>query len=473
MKTKNALLLLALPLLLCACGTDGSSSSLIPSSGESSESGSSSPSSAPDEVKIPDYVYTQIKAAASSYRVKIREYEKVTKVGGGELQTNTYDYDIINDASHSGGTHHVTISGGTSTVQDYVKGSRGYTSIEGLNYKNEVVTTEVLDGSSRTVYEREFANPFLFLVEGDLSFASEGHYLLNPKKTQLFAKYLLNAEYEVASCEFVYSGEALTQILVASKEYSMNYKDANTNLYVPARLNYQADCRFSGLGTVAYPHVEPEKSKDPEKEAILKAAFQAMGDNFTVCVGSSYQGEEPNPEFDSYWYFTGEEVYHQSHIDDETKRFDLYYHKDAERSPDKLYLYDYDETNGQWIYNAPIYSASYNVDPQDYSYFLPHFAEMAPELFTYVESEKAFVCEVDSALKYLGNDFLGGGYKISDFTNGKGNLAKVYLNKNSTRVDKVVVGYYAVDSQGYDVSRAYTLNFFDVGTTVLPSFVNA
>ena len=98
MKTKNALLLLALPLLLCACGTDDSSSSLIPSSGESSESGSSDPSSAPDEVKIPDYVYTQIKAAASSYRVKIREYEKVTKVGGGELQTNTYDYDIINDA---------------------------------------------------------------------------------------------------------------------------------------------------------------------------------------------------------------------------------------------------------------------------------------------------------------------------------------------------------------------------------------
>lgn len=470
MRKRNAIWLLALPLILAGCGDNDPSSSKVPDSPESSVSETGGSSS--EEIKIPDYVYTQIKSAASSYRVKIRETEQVSRLSGGELETNTYDYDIINDSSLNGGVHHVAITGGTTTVNDYVKGSRGYTSIEGLNYKNEVVTTEVLNGSSRTVYEREFANPFLFLVEGDLSYLSEGHYLLNPRKSQLFAKFLLESQYEIASCEFVYAGEALTQVVLTSTEYEMNYLDANTNLYVPAVLAYRADCRFSGLGSSAYPHVEPEKSKDAGKEATLKSAFRAMGNNFTVCVGSSYQDEEPNSEFDTYWYFTGEEVYHQSHIDDETKRYDLYYHKDAEKGGDKLYLYDYDEANGEWIYNAPIYSASYNVDPQDYSYFLPHFAEMAPELFTYVESEKAYVCEVDAALKYLGNDFLGGGYRISDFTNGAGNLAKVYLNKNSTRVDKVVVGYYAVDSQGYDVSRAYTLTYFDVGTTVLPSFVN-
>ena len=60
--------------------------------------------------------------------------------------------------------------------------------------------------------------------------------------------------------------------------------------------------------------------------------------------------------------------------------------------------------------------------------------------------------------------------------NGTGSVYKLSGRRTrpwiATR-NKVVVGYYAVDSQGYDVSRAYTLNFFDVGTTVLPSFVNA
>ncbi len=459
------ILLLSLSLLLASCGGENPSSpsSQTPSSDPSSDSAS-------QEIAVPDYVYTQIQAAGNSYRMKARESETVKNAEGNVLESNVYQYDILNDASSTGGIHQISIANGSSTVVDYVRGERGYVAEEGLSYANEIFQTEALIDSSKAIYDQEFANPFLFLVEGDLTASGENHFLLSQKKSQLFAKYLLGAQYAVEKIEFVYEGEALTQILVDSSAYSMTYQDANSKLYIPATLTYRADCRFQNLGSSRYAHLEKAKSKDAEKEAILQKAFQAMGDNFTAAVNCHYQDEEPNSEYDTYWYFTGDAVYHQSHIDDQTQRYDLYYHK-GEGSGDKLYLYDYDETAGEWIYNSPIYGSSYNVDPQDYSYFLPKFASMAPELFTYDEDKGAYVCQIEAAVRYLGNDFLGGGYKTSYFTQGKGNQAEVYLSKSKTKVDKVVVGYKDVDSQGYDVSRSYTLSFLNVGNTKLPSFV--
>lgn len=466
MKRKvKPILIFSLSLLLASCSTGG------PSSSSSEEPPSSEPSSSDSQqIAIPDYAYTQIQAAGNSYRMKAKETETVKNAKGDVLESNVYQYDFLNDSSSTGGVHQVSIADGQSTVVDYVRGTRGYVAEEGLSYANEVFQTEALIDSSKAVYDQEFANPFLFLVEGDLTAEGENHFLLNPKKSQLFAKYLLGGQYAVDKIEFVYEGEALTQILVASSAYSMTYQDANSKLYIPATLTYLADCRFQNLGASRYAHLEKAKSKDAEKEAILKNAFEAMGNNFTAVVNCHYQDEEPNSKYDSYWYFTGDAVYHQSHIDDESQRYDLYYHK-AEGSGDKLYLYDYDEKRGEWIYNSPIYSSSYNVDPQDYSYFLPKFASMAPELFTYDEDKGAYICQIDAAVKYLGNDFLGGGYKTSYFTQGKGNQAEVYLNKSGTKVDKVVVGYKDVDSQGYDVSRSYTLSFLNVGNTKLPSFI--
>ena len=463
-KRAKTTLFLSFSFLLCACGGSGGEAA---SSSVSSESNSSSSI----ETAVPDYVYLQIKRASESFRMKARESENVTRGDGVLLVSNTYDYDILNDSSSNGGIHEVSVSKGEVTTLDYAKGSRGYAAIEGLNYKNEVFQTEALVDSSRVNYDQEYANPFLFLKKEDLCRVDESHYELSSLKNQLFAKYLLGCAYSISSIVFSYTGEALTGLSISSLPYSINYEDKNTSTYIPCTLTYEVDARLSGLGSSAYVHVSPVESVDKEKEDVLKTAFSNMGDNFTMVVNSHYQDEEPNEEYDTYWYFTGEEAYHQAHLNDQSKAYDLYYHKDASKDDDRLYLYDYDETSGQWAYNKPIYSQSYNVDPQDYSYFLPKFADMAPELFAYDETKSAYVCNVDAARKFLGNDFLGGGYKTSYFTNGEGNQAEVYLNKSGTRVEKVIVGYYAVDSQGYDVSRSYTLNFLNVGNTVLPSFV--
>lgn len=463
-KRAKTTLFLSFSFLLCACGGSGGEAA---SSSVSSESNSSSSI----ETAVPDYVYLQIRRASESFRMKARESENVTRGDGVLLVSNTYDYDILNDSSSNGGIHEVSVSKGEVTTLDYAKGSRGYAAIEGLNYKNEVFQTEALVDSSRVNYDQEYANPFLFLKKEDLCRVDESHYELSSLKNQLFAKYLLGCAYSISSIVFSYTGEALTGLSISSLPYSINYEDKNTSTYIPCTLTYEVDARLSGLGSSAYVHVSPVESVDKEKEDVLKTAFSNMGDNFTMVVNSHYQDEEPNEEYDTYWYFTGEEAYHQAHLNDQSKAYDLYYHKDASKDDDRLYLYDYDETSGQWAYNKPIYSQSYNVDPQDYSYFLPKFADMAPELFAYDETKSAYVCNVDAARKFLGNDFLGGGYKTSYFTNGEGNQAEVYLNKSGTRVEKVIVGYYAVDSQGYDVSRSYTLNFLNVGSTVLPSFV--
>ncbi len=466
-RAKGALFL-SLSFLLCACGGNGGEAS---SPAISSDSTSAHTSSSSAETAIPDYVYLQIRRASESFRLKARESENVTRSDGVLLLSNTYDYDILNDSSSNGGIHEVSVSKGETTIVDYAKGSRGYAAIEGLNYKNEVFQTEALVDSSRVNYDQEYANPFLLLKEGDLRRIDESHYELSSLKNQLFAKYLLGCAYSVSSVIFSYTGEALTGISISSLPYSINYEDKNTSAYIPCTLAYEVDVRLSGLGSSNYAHVLPAESQDKEKETALKTAFSNMGDNFTMVVNSHYQDEEPDEQYDTYWYFTGEEAYHQAHLNDQSKSYDLYYHKDESKGDDKLYLYDYDEKAGQWAYNKPIYSQSYNVDPQDYSYFLPKFADMAPELFTYDETKSAYVCQIDAARKFLGNDFLGGGYKTSYFTYGEGNQAEVYLNKSGTRVEKVVVGYYAVDSQGYDVSRSYTLNFLNVGSTSLPSFV--
>ncbi len=431
------------------------------------------------ELVTPDFVYREIKKAATSYKMRAQETETITKSSGEEMVKNQYQYDVINVRGEhpavSKTISKVTSSGFSSSSYSYIKGSRGFVAEEALDYKNEVIEKESFDeDGSKVVYDREFANPFLFLVEGDVTPIKdkEGHYAIIDTKLQLFGRYLLAPGYQIESTELVFEGESLKQVLLESKQFEINYQDAYTSNYVLSNLKYTVTCNLSELGTATYSHLEPEKSKNKEKEDILKTAFTNMGKNYTMIINSHYKDEEPNTDYDSYWYFDGSNaVYHQQHLDDTSKKYDLYYKKDASKSEDLLYLYHYNETESKWDYYTPISGSSYNVNPQDYSYFSPKFLEIAPELFVYEEEQDRYVCKNTSALPYLGNAFLGGGYLSSYFTLGSGDQAEIYLNKDKTKVSKVVVGYNEVDSEGYDVSRSYTLTFLDVGTTKIPSFV--
>ncbi len=432
-----------------------------------------------DEYNVPDFVYQEIALASSSYKMRAQENEKISKANGETMVENVYQYDVTNvhgdNPAIKKTISQTTSSGFSSSSFSYIKGERGYVAEEILNYKNEVEEMEALDeDGSKVIYDHEFANPFSFLKKGDLISVEgkDGHYRISDNKKQLFARYLFVPGYQIETAELLFSGEKLEKVHLESPCFEITYQDAYTSNYVPSFLQYSVDCHLSELGEANYPHLEPEKSKDKEKEEILGNALKKMGTNYTMIINTHYKDEEPNADYDTYWYFNGEDaVYHQQHLSDTSKQFDLYYKKDASKSSDLLYLYDYDETAGEWVYYTPFAASSYNVNPQDYSYFLPKFLEVAPELFVYDETNDKYVCENASALPYLGNAFLGGGYKASYFTLGMGDQAEIYLNKDKTQVAKVVVGYNEVDSDGYDVSRSYTMTFLDVGTTKIPSFV--
>lgn len=434
---------------------------------------------APD---TPDYVYEEFAKASASFKMRAKETETVSKLSGETMVQSEYQYDVTNVRGDHPAVKktisQVTSSGFTSSTYSYIKGSRGFVAEEGLDYKNEVFEIEALDSDgSKVVYDREFANPFSFLTKGDVAIKdSEPNCfsLNNNGKLQLFSRYLLAPSYEVASVDFLFEGENLKKIHLESKLYEITYQDAYTSNYILANLKYTVDCNISDIGNATYTHLEPEKSKDKEKESILKNAFKNMGENFTMSINTHYKDEAPNTEYDTYWYFNGgDAVYHQQTLSDRSRRFDLYYKKDTSKSEDLLYLYDFDETTGTWKYYEPIASSSYNITPQDYSFFLPKFADTAPELFEYDEENDKFVCSNERALAYLGNAFLGGGYKASYFTLGMGDQAEIYLNSDKTKISKIVVGYNEVDSEGYDISRSFTLTFSNVGTTIIPSFVEA
>lgn len=434
---------------------------------------------ATEEIAIPQYVYEEISKASLSYKLRAQETETISKKSGEVMVKNQYQYDVTNVHGESTGVSKTisktTSSGFYSSSYSYIKGSRGYIAEEILNYKNEIEEMEVFDeNNSRIVYEREFANPFSFITSGDIASieGEENSFALKEEKRQLFASYLLSPGYEIDNCTFIFEDEKLTKLSLSSPTFDIVYQDAYTSNYIESTLKYDLDVRLSDVGCATYQHLQKEASKNPEKEATLKTALTNMGTNYTMIMNTHYQDEKPNTEYDSYWYFDGgSAVYHQQTGTDTSKRFDLYYKKDLSKSPDLLYLYDYNEETNKWDYYEPIAAASYNVDPQPYSYFTPVFQEVAPELFTYDETNDKYVCKNKAALGYLGNAFLGGGYKTSYFTLGQGNQAEIYLNKDKTKVSKVVVGYEDIDSEGYDVSRSFTMTFIDIGTTKIPSFV--
>lgn len=463
-KTKSfALSLISLTLLSC--------SQVEASSQSSSESQISS-----EKEEIPQYVYTEIKKAAQSYTLKAKESETLSKKDGSNMFTNVYQYDITNVRGERPAFKETlsqqTSNGTSATTISYVRGSRGYASNLYLDYKNELVEEEITEDGSKVDFDIDYANPFSLLINEDIVESSEnGKYEIAESKRALFLHYLLGTVYSTSSVTLSFTGETLTGMEIKSDNYEIIYQDAYTNQYIVCDLTYTVDIRLSKIGSSSIDLITPVSSNEKEREDILKNAFKNMGNNFTAIVNSHYQDEEPDTYFDTYFYYDGSKIYHQSSLSDESKRFDLYYKPDSERGEGVLYLYDYDEDNNVWIYNEPKYSASYNVDPQSYAYMSPYFSEIAPELFTYQKDKNRYVCDVEEAIGHLGNAFLGGTYRTSYFTNGEGNQAEIYLSSDNSKVEKIVIGYEATDDQGYDISRSYTIKYTNIGTTSIPSFV--
>lgn len=409
--------------------------------------------------------------AKKSYIFKARETDTVTNLSTNTLMyTETCDFDYLTISGENARIDRKEIYNGSTTRVYYVKGERGYVSRQALNNKNEVMVQEVFDEStSRELFDTSYLNPFLLLEASDFILPVTGHtYELNEDKYNLFMYYFLGTTTRVSRILFHLDDKDNIKFDIYFESVEYPVEDAYTNLYVNASISGQISGYFEDLGVASREFVSPKTSKNVTRETALETALQSLSsNNYTIVMNEHYEGDEGDTDYDSYWYFDGESIYHQAHLNDQSKIYDLYYKADKERG-DKMYLYDYDEETGTWVYNDLVHAQAYNVSPKTYDECVAKFAETSPLIFDYDETKDIYVINDEDTLAYIGLYLLPGVYQIKDFSYGMGNKCEIKLNGN--KIDYITVGYYA-ESDGYDVSREYTMRIINQGTTSIPSWV--
>lgn len=425
-----------------------------------------------------EFLETFLKEARTSYSLKSKEEETINRLDDSLVVKNEYYYEIKNITEGESRVYQkfYTNNGGETFDQslNLVKDENGFAAIETLDYRNTVVTKPITSDGSKVLFDNEFFNPFLLINEDDLSKTEvEGEFLLAPKKVDLFSYYLFANTTPLTELKFLFENEEFKKITTASKDFEGVFFDKNSSSYIPVKYRYDTTILVSDLGKTTIPGLEPVKSRNKEKETILKNALNELKDgNYTIIVNEHDRENPPNPEYNTVWYFDGVgKVYHQQTIDDTSRNYDLYYKVDEATYKDKkLRYYDFDPKTNEWTYNKPIYSQSYNSDPKTYDWFVPKLDGVAPELFTFKEDENKFVCDTEEVLGYIGNNFLPGCFAISYFTKGMGDKCEITLNSEN-KVKNIVVGYTYFDTQGFELSTDFEMNFLNINSTSIPSWV--
>ncbi len=427
----------------------------------------------------PSYIKDFINNASKSYTVLAKEKEIVNKEDGSNLYTNDYNYSILSvSGSNARIKEDITYTqNGTTQVTSisYVKDKDGYVATEVLNYKNEITTKYVYDSNNyKQVYDNEYRNPFSLITSSDLSSVESNKYRLKDNKTSMFGYYLLGIDYPLSDVYFNFKDEKLENILFETKEYEGISEDANTGKYIKIKYKYSTEIYIYEEGNTKINSIETQKSRNKEKETILKNALSELTGNYTITMNEHDRDESPNHDYDGIWYFDGSsKVYHRQSANSEVRNYDLYYKIDKTMADDdKLRLFDFNEDTLTWDYYKPINSRSYNVDPKTYDYFVLKCLDIAPELFKYDEENNKFVCDNKYVLGYMGNYLLPGCYALTYFTYGEGDKAEIFLNSNN-KIKKISVGYTYTDSQGYEIPRDVDMTFANIGTTVLPDYIEA
>lgn len=428
----------------------------------------------PVEPEKPDLSFIQefLDCARLSYTLNADEKELINRASDGALVVeNNFKYDISNISGKDARIKETVtaISGGEMSRSsiEYVKDENGYVATEVLDYSNTIIDKKV---AGNAIYDVEFANPFSLISIEDFTLEND-YYLLNSRKNDIFLKYLLGINYEIDNVKFYFTNEEFEKITISSVDYENTYLDLNINQYIPVNISYETEVTLSNIGTTAIEGKKVLESRNSDKEEALQKAFEQIGTNFTIILNEHDRDYEPNHDYDTVWYFNGEDaVYHQQTMGDTRKSYDLYYKTDEAFPDGKLRYFDYDETTATWNYVEPVYSQSYNSAPKTYEWFLPKFSTVSPLVFDFVEEENKYVVTNTDVLGYIGNAFLPGAYSISYFTNGAGDKCEIELTTDG-KIKNITVGYYYEDSQGFPLWRDFDLQFLNIGKTTIPSWV--
>ncbi len=428
-----------------------------------------------NNVEEPSFVYKFIEEASKSYTMNALEVENVSRLTGELLYKSdiNYFYEVESDTESR---IHIGLSNQENVYEvKLVKDNRGYAATESINYKNEIITNYALDANgSKYIYEKEHANPFSLISEDDLIQDEENKftYHLSETKNVLFAKYFCMINYAVDDISFIFNeDESLNKIAIKSNVFEGIIEDAYTGNYIKANYSYTLDASLKKIGSTEVEGLKPVVNNQKDKLVPLKNALDKLGKNFTIIMNTHDRDAVANNEYDEIWYFDGvDEVYHQQNLEDTSRRYDLYYAVIEEFNDNLLRHLDFNEETSKWEYSSPIFAQSYNANPQSYDYFLPKYADVSLDLFNYNEEKKCYEVTNEYVIGQIGNNFLPGSYALGYFTEGLGDKCEIYLDSEE-RVDKIVVGYTYLDTQGFELPTDIEMTFVNIGTTQIPNWV--
>ena len=383
----------------------------------------------------------------------------MSKASDEELFTNKTKYEYVFDDSNGPKvSQKISVVGvsGSEVSLNVLKNDEGYIASEYINYKNEVDSAPLTDENGYYVrYDESFMNPFLLLEVSDFikSEDEENTYYLKDDKLDLFEFFMESRGLPMKYIKFIFEGDSLIEI--QSQSITKDAKALVDGVYQEAYYHYEDVATLKDLGSSKIESLKPSSASEVKDE--VEEILSKVNDNFTLTTAITDGTNIIDETSNRVCYFDGSEYYVDYSIGDESKVDDTFYKEED----GKLIEYSFNETNGVFVKTANTSSTSYNIDPKDKSYFLPHLNEVSGDLFS--KEGDTYVVNNVNADGYIGLGFLSDFEMVPYFMYGFGHDSSFTYDSENNSITIDLPFYLALE--GYYYSIGYRLTYTNLGTT--------
>lgn len=385
---------------------------------------------------------------------------------------NTYNYEYEFDNSSRAKVHQAINYMYNGEEQNYeisvCRDDDGYIAYETINYKNELTTYPMVDSSGYYQdYDKLFTNPFLLVFESDFLESEEenGVYLLSEDKISLVNYYLCGSDSPLIELKLSFEEDySLVKIETTSVTFKGKSYDSTDKKYYPSTWVDKGNFELYDLGST---FIETPSVSETIENKELSDIFGKVKDNYTYTNTISILAENPEDNVvssNTTAYFDGSGYYVHDNTASDTSS-DVYYGKDLFTSDDLFYKYCYDSTSKLWVKESTDSSTSFNVTPQDKSYFIPRISEMSVSIFDESkDGDGYYVVNNEDALATIGRGFIAEINDLYYFELGYCYAAKI--REYEDNIEFIVDFYFVYSSYIYGIE--YKGVYSSIGETTLP-----
>ena len=354
-----------------------------------------------------------------------------------------------------------------SVTVNFVRDDEGFLAQEYVNYKNELDLYLFKDDSgSKVPYDSMFINPFKLLNELDFiqDETNSDLYHLNPKKIARFEYYTVAKNCPTKDITFLFNENELNKITIISERLEGKAYLEESKSYVKANWTYEDELQLKDLGEARIDSLaisSPNKYNDEVKEILTK-----VNDNYSLKQSLHLDGFEADPSDVHTIYFDKDKCYVDMDMSVEDISKDELYKKDKFKDDDLLYKHIYDSESSKWVLEPVKEAYSYNLLPENSSYFIPNMKDIDPSLITKNEKYNYYTIANDYAKSFIGSGFLSDFDALPYFDEGYGDGAFIKYDKTKEEINIELP--FAINLYG-DIQRfIFEVTYFNIGNTKLP-----